>query len=131
MNDCTGREVNVGDFVVYATKTESPSLQFAYIVEFKEVPQRWSDRTTPRMKLWRSSHDGTRITKTVVDVPGHWREDAPAHISDYRSGYRVTSEDRKKYYVNTTYVDTGKPDTVWLDCASNNDHRLMVISPVV
>lgn len=132
MKDRVGNEINIGDFIVYVTKSESPSLQFGWVDEFKDVKGRWSDRTTPRVKICHAEPDGTRITKTAVDVPGHWRPDTPLHVRDYRHNnfQSPTREERDMYYVPTTYRDTGKPSTVWLDAASNRDARMLVIQPL-
>jgi len=122
MLDLVGRPVNEGDFVVYATKTEAPSLQFGWIeqIKVKEHERRdWrSDDTYVqfeyKIKIRHAEADGTRKNKT------DFRQDP------------VTGE--------YGYQDTGVASTAWLTDVGHskvgevenivNSSRLLVTQPI-
>lgn len=125
IKDRVGRDVNVGDFVIYVTAGDRhPVLEFGYVVKFHET-KGWDGKGSGRykIKLQRSAPNGTRRTVRVVDVPGHWREGTPPEERNWKF--------RDEHYVPNTYRDTGKPDTTMLDISlDSNNNRLMVTQPV-
>lgn len=131
--DRVGNPISEGDFVVYVTAGDRhPVLEFGWVIKFHESKSQYSSRVTYKIKLQRSTPDGTRITKRAVDVEAHWRDDTPLHIKDYRYNnfHSPTREEREEYYIPTTYRDTGKPDTTMLDIHDGNNNRLLVTKPV-
>jgi hypothetical protein len=109
MKDCIGNDIRIGDFVVYATKTEAPSLEFGYVIDIKEKPQLpWHDGTPrppeTRIKLQHADANGQTKNKTV------WEYD------------RVTEKGHHK--------DTGKPSQSWLTEHWEASARLMVTQPI-
>lgn len=98
--DVAGQSLDIGSFVVYATRTEGPNLQFGYIEEFKP------SYNSHRVKLHRADANGRRKNK-IESV----------YYPDNPSGQMFE------------HIDTGRPDTVWLD-GSDQDKRMLVIQPI-
>lgn len=112
--DVQERELEVGDYVAYVTKSEAPSIQFAYLDEFKEKDRAYGnpDYTNLRVKITHADKYGNRLTKTRTE----YHPEAP-------EGQRVIT------------VDTGKPSSVWLDEGSYRSHdvmssRLLKVNPI-
>lgn len=108
MKDVVGVDIHEGDFIIYATKSEAPSLQFAWVHEIKEVTKKsWNDHeyTEVKVKIHRAEKDGTRKNKIVSD-----------YFPENPTGQQFVDR------------DTGTPDMVWLNGTTGQDHRLMVIS---
>lgn len=135
--DHVGKEIKVGDFVIYVTAGDRhPVLEFGWVEKFHET-KNWNGVSGTKIKFQKSSPNGKRHTVRTLDVGSHWREDTPAHIKDYYSGYRRTKEEYEKYYVPATYRDTGKPATTMLEIIETTDpneprynKRMMVMEPV-
>jgi hypothetical protein len=118
MIDIRGNEVREGDRVVYATKTEAPSLQFGRIVEIDEQvevkqyagrePGKW---VTVRIKIQQTDASGNDLNKTTFKLN-------PA---------------TNRY----EYMDTGRKQTSWIQDSGSfhkqpwpdhiTSHRLMVL----
>lgn len=130
--DRVGRDINPGDFVAYVTAGDRhPVFEFGWVVEFRESKSYGEPTGNFKIKIQRAEPDGTRETVQVVDVAAHWRDDTPAHITDYYSGYRRTREDFDNYYVESTYRDTGRPSTTTLDICEGNNNRLLITQPII
>lgn len=134
--DRVGNDINVDDFLLYVTAGDRhPTLEFGWVLKFHESKDwRGKPSGSVKVKLQRAAPDGTRRTKSAVDIAGHWRPETPNHISTHRnadgSWYHPTWEERERYFVQTTYRDTGKPDTTMLDVFDGDNQRFMVIKPV-
>ena len=102
LTDRLGKPVNVGDFILYATKTEAPSIEFAWVVEIKDGVNQHR-RSGHRVKIKHANPDGTLKTKQVFDY------DPITEKGQYR--------------------DTGKPVTVTLSTYSSQDFRMLVTQP--
>lgn len=62
ITDRLGNFINEGDFILYATKTEAPSLQFAWVETIKQ-----GKHGDVAVKITHSEPNGTVKTKTVFD----------------------------------------------------------------
>lgn len=139
LKDCIGKDINVGDFVIYVVQgNRNAGIEFGWILDMvdkRETRVRPSDGQEYMVgdisvKIQHAEADGTRLTTQVVDIPAHWREHTPVHISNYYgTGYYPTWEERQEFYVDATYRDTGKPSTTTLKC-SGTEHRLLVTKPI-
>lgn len=103
MKDRIGNDISVGDFIVYVTKTESPSLQFGWVDELKDKENHYGQKTL-RVKVAHSEPDGTRKTKVVFQYD---------HLEGKYANY-----------------DTGRPSTAWLESHGESDDRFMVTQPI-
>lgn len=137
--DRVGKEVNKGDFVIYVVKGDRhPVLEFGWVLDFNQSKGRYA-RQTERVIIQRAKKDGTRLNNTVVDTPGHWRDETPEHVKNPwhsnptpgQSYYSRTQEDWDDYWVEQTLRDTGKPSTTRLEVFDGENSRLLVAEPYV
>lgn len=115
LEDCAGQPVHEGDFIVFATKTEAPSLKFGYIESIKEVKSKTVSHigTFKEYKIkvnWTDPY-GNPVNKTV------FRKD---NDGEYR--YQDTGKRNSSTLTATTYVGP--------DRTSLKEHRLMVMQPI-
>lgn len=147
--DRVGREISVGDFLVYVTAGDRhPVLEFGYVLKFHESKD-WQGKPSGNVKIkfQRAEPNGKRRNVTAVDIAAHWSPATPQPFIDYdKAAYGerdkiMTSEEfwagRKVWWINNTYKDTGKPDTTMLDLietkdpnAPHHNNRMMIVQPV-
>lgn len=112
MFDTLGNKINVGDFLLYVTKTESPSLQFGWVEEIKDetVTNGHYVRERFRVKIAHAESDGTRKNKQVF---------RGAELDNFNN-----------VIVEAGYRDTGRPSTAWLESYGKSDRRFLIHKPI-
>lgn len=104
LKDRVGRGIHIGDFIVYCTKTEAPSLRFGWILDI-QTKTGGPGQATHKIKVRHADPDGTSLNKEIFD----WDD--------------VTNTGK--------YVTTDKPSTAVLSSYGYDDHRFMVVNPII
>jgi hypothetical protein len=95
--DYNGNTVNVGDFILYVTKTESPHIQFGYVEEIKPGTRYANPNTDTKVKIRHATIDGRKKNKEV------WYYDETTQ----KGGYRETDSPSRAWL---TLYNAGAPD---------------------
>lgn len=107
MKDLTGAEISVGDFLLYATKTESPSLQYGYVEKIVDK-RKTSDRDGELygdivIYIAQCDYTGKPVTKTVFDY------NPELGIGEYRDTGKQVKSSLKNYGTQSDRLLITKP----------------------